>query len=68
MRWVGWLVGWAVPNGLIIKEGGIASGFRKVETKEYKPSLMRCAALVTCRWYSRAPTARGIAEQLLLPT
>lgn len=29
------------PNGLIIKSGGIESGFRHVETAEYKPSLLQ---------------------------
>ena len=29
------------PNGLIIKSGGIESGFRHVETAEYKPCLLQ---------------------------
>ena len=29
------------PDGLIIKAGGIESGFRHVEAREYKPILMQ---------------------------
>ena len=29
------------PNGLIIKSGGIESGFRKVKPRDYKPSLLQ---------------------------
>lgn len=29
------------PNGLIIKSGGIESGFRRVKPREYKPSLLQ---------------------------
>ena len=29
------------PNGLVIKAGGIESGFRKVKPQDYKPTLLQ---------------------------